>query len=84
MILYDRLSSLMARFEMQVAYAAPGTGNLRILGESGTGAPTRVTLHVRGSPEPDMPGETILIEARASWGGDANPLVAALPTCMSL
>jgi AraC-like DNA-binding protein len=84
MIRYDRLSSLMARFEMQVADAAPGTGNLRILGESGTGAPTRVTLHVRGSPEPDMPGETILIEARASWGGDANPLVAALPTCMSL
>ncbi|MEQ8393907.1 AraC family transcriptional regulator [Thalassobaculum sp.] len=84
MIRYDRLSSLMARFEMRVADAAPGTGNLRILGDAGTGAPTRMTLHVRGSPEPDGIGETVLIEAQASWGGDANPLVAALPTCMSL
>ncbi|MEQ8815173.1 MAG: AraC family transcriptional regulator [Thalassobaculum sp.] len=84
MIRYDRLSALIARFEMRVSDAEPGTGNLRILGDAVTGAPTRIALGLRG-PGPDgRPGEAVLVEASASWGGDSNPLVAALPASVSL
>ncbi len=69
----------MARFEMRVTEAAAGTGNLRILGNAATGTPTRMTLNLRGAPGPGTAGETALLEATAGWGGDANPLVAALP-----
>lgn len=79
MIRYDRLSALIARFEMRVADARPGCGNLRILGDSGTGEPRRMTLWLRG-PEPvGPPGEAPLIEMEAHWGGASNPLLAALP-----
>lgn len=81
---YDRLSALIARFEMQVTGTAPGTGNLRILGDPISGAPTRMTLRLRGPAAPVPDGETMLVEAEARWGGDSNPLLAALPECVSL
>lgn len=84
MIRYDRLSALIARFEMRVADAEPGAGNLRILGDAASGQPTRIALRLRG-PEPDgRPDEAVLVEAAASWGGDSNPLFAALPASVSL
>ncbi len=81
---HDRLSALMARFEMRVVEAATGTGNLRILGDAGTGSPTRMTLDMRGAPRPDAADGVVLMEATAEWGGVANPLVAALPARISL
>ena len=81
---YDRLSALIARFEMRVSVAGPGTGNLRILGDAATGAPTRIALCLRGPGPKGRPGEAVLIEADASWGGESNPLVAALPAAVSL
>ena len=74
----------MARFEMRVVEAATGTGNLRILGDAGTGSPTRMTLDLRGAPRPDAADGVVLMEATAEWGGVANPLVAALPARISL
>ena len=81
---YDRLSALIDRFEMRIVDAAPGTGNLRVLGDAASGAPTRMTLCLRGAASPAEAGEAALLEATASWGGDANPLVAALPARISL
>lgn len=81
---YDRLSALIARFEMRITDAAAGTGNLAILGDAETGAPTRMTLRLRGHGEPVPDGETVLLEAEASWGGESNPLLAALPPGVSL
>ncbi|GHD51418.1 AraC family transcriptional regulator [Thalassobaculum fulvum] len=84
MIRYDRLSALIARFEMRVVQADPGTGNLRILGDADTGTPSRMTLRLRGPAGAGPAGERPLIEAAATWGGDSNPLLAALPACVSL
>lgn len=83
MIRYDRLSALIARFEMRVADASAGTGNLRILGDAGTGEPRRMTLWLRGPAPADPPGEEPLIEMQAGWGGASNPLLAALPDCVA-
>ncbi len=84
MIRYDRLSALIARFEMRVAPAEPGAGNLRVLGDPDTGVPTRMTLRLRGPEAAGTAVEVPLIEAAASWGGDSNPLLAALPGHMSV
>lgn len=85
MIRYDRLSALIARFEMRVTDAEPGTGNLRVLGDQASWHPTRMTLRLRG-PASNARDDTevTLIEAAASWGGASNPLLAALPACVSL
>lgn len=83
MIRYDRLSALIARFEMRVVDADPGTGNLRILGDA-DGRPERMTLQLRGAPPPVGPGAVPLLEARASWGGESNPLLAALPAVVTV
>jgi len=84
MIRYDRLSALIARFEMRVSDAEPGTGNLRILGDAASGHPARIALRLRGPVTDDRPDERALVEATASWGGESNPLFAALPATVSL
>lgn len=84
MIRYDRLSALISRFEMRVAAAEPGCGNLRILGDAASGQPTRMAFALRGPLAAPDRGETVLIESVASWGGDSNPLLAALPARVSL
>lgn len=84
MIRLDRLSALIARFEIRVADTEPGTGNLRVLGDVAGGLPTRVELWLRGTAPADPPGERPLIEAHASWGGTSNPLLAALPDSVSM
>jgi len=69
---YDRLSALMLRFQMRVASAPPGAGNL-VLAD---GAPDRAIywpLVARDAAGP------VRMEMRAEWGADTNPLLAALP-----
>jgi AraC-like DNA-binding protein len=81
---YDRLSSLIHRFALAVKVCAPGGGNMRVLGDAGTGAPTRVIFSPSGRAIAQPVGETILIEAQVDWGGNANPLLAALPSTLAL
>ena len=73
---YDRLSALMQHFQMQVAIAAPGRGNLIVFGNEETG-PQGIEFWPRGAAG-TLSNER-LFEATADWGGGANPLIAALP-----
>jgi len=74
----DRLEALIARFEMTVTPAPQGDGNLAILGCPETGEP-KVAVFAPGAEATCCSGEPLLVSARASWGGDANPLLTALP-----
>jgi len=74
----DRLSALISRFEMSVIPAPDGDGNLAILGCPATGEPTMAVFSPRGQAD-CCNGEPLLVSAHATWGGDANPLLTALP-----
>lgn len=74
----DRLSALIARFEVRVEIAEPGQGNLLILGDAGSFAPHQVVLRPDGSPACVGTPGTVLFEANAQLGGPVNPLVTAL------
>lgn len=68
----DRLSALMARFELNVSPCPPEQANFCILGTDGT--PTCLTMTAK-----PLHSQTALAHARVSWGGDDNPLLTALP-----
>jgi AraC-like DNA-binding protein len=70
---YDRLSALMARFQMRVTPAPTGTGNLVVLGAP---APRRAVYWPRGDRDDRGP---VRLEMRADWDAETNPLLAALP-----
>ncbi|MEO0371510.1 MAG: AraC family transcriptional regulator [Pseudomonadota bacterium] len=68
----DRLSALMARFDLSVAHCPPAHANFCILGPEGTPSclcMTAKSVHVQNA----------LAHARVSWGGADNPLLTALP-----
>lgn len=67
----DRLSALMARFQIRVAPALPGAGNLVVLG-----APDRAIYWPLGGRDGVGPAR---LEMQAEWGADSNPLLASLP-----
>lgn len=89
----DRLSALISRFELSVTAAGPETANVMLRpappGEADADARMtaetawrlllsprgRIADHAPRDAEPAAPG----FSARFSWGGAANPLVAALP-----
>ena len=70
-IRYDRLSSLMANFEMRVRPVEAGQGNIAIYGDDQAEAPTQVQFWPLGHTERRDP----ILEMRAEWGGAANPLI---------
>jgi AraC-like DNA-binding protein len=77
---YDRLSALMRHFHMTVEPAHAGQGNFIVFGDQENGKPAGVEFW----PRPEQAGSEIpfgsrLLEARAEWGGQDNPLIAALP-----
>jgi AraC-like DNA-binding protein len=74
----DRLSALISRFEMTVTPALGGEGNLAILGYPATGEPRMAVFSPRGDAN-CCNDDPVLVSAHASWGGDANPLLTALP-----
>jgi AraC-like DNA-binding protein len=74
----DRLDALIARFEMTVVPAPDDDGNLAILGCPATGEPRSVVFAPRAEAR-CCNGEPLLVSAHADWGGDANPLLSALP-----
>jgi AraC-like DNA-binding protein len=74
----DRLEALLSRFVMSVTPAPAGDGNLAILGCPQTGEPRMAVFAPRAEAR-CCNGEPLLVSAHASWGGDANPLLSALP-----
>ena len=74
----DRLEALLARFEMRVTLAPNGDGNLAILGCPSTGEPTMAVFAPRAEAR-CCNDEPLLVSANASWGGEINPLLTALP-----
>lgn len=74
----DRLEALLSRFAMSVSPAPDGDGNLAILGCPETGEPTMAVFAPRAEAR-CCNGEPLLVSAHATWGGDANPLLSALP-----
>ncbi len=75
----DRLEALISRFEMTVTPAPAGDGNLAILGCPETGEPRMGVFAPRAEAACACEGDRLLVSAHASWGGDANPLLRALP-----
>ena len=71
----DRLSALMARFELSVEPCTQDHANLWILG---TAEDPHSLLLTRNSA-PLAPSQNVLAFARVTWGGDDNPLLSALP-----
>ena len=74
----DRLDALITRFEMTVTPAEGAEGNLAILGCPETGEPRGVVFAPRAEAR-CCNDEPLLVSVHASWGGDANPLLSALP-----
>lgn len=68
----DRLSALMARFELNVAPCVQEDANFCILGSED--APSCLCMSSKPFNAP-----TALAYARVSWGGADNPLLMALP-----
>ena len=81
---YDRLSTLIARFNLRVSQTAPKDGNLCVFGAADGGEPARVEIRTDGKPPRAATGERPLAAARIEWGGRSNPLMRALPPCVSL
>ena len=76
----DRLSALMARFQLVVRPCMDAAGNFLILGTQGEPDPTSLLLNADGQPAHHDPAtEAVLLRATVSWGGRENPLLAALP-----
>jgi len=75
----DRLEALISRFEMTVAPAPDGDGNLAILGCPATGEPRAAVFAPRAEARCCCEGDRLLVSANATWGGAANPLLRALP-----
>lgn len=77
---YDRLSALLARFELGVTPARQGGSNLRILAAAHYALPNRILFSPRDFiTDTVAQGETILFSAEVVWGGSFNPLLSALP-----
>jgi AraC-like DNA-binding protein len=74
----DRLSALLSRFHIGVTVAPQGGGNMLIIGQAGSAIPTRIELQAEPYTFTGATGEIALLELRADWGGQANPLLRAL------
>ncbi|NNF80964.1 MAG: helix-turn-helix transcriptional regulator [Rhizobiales bacterium] len=70
----------MANFEMRVRPVEAGQGNIAVYGDDPAGTPDLVQFWPLGHTERRDP----ILEMRAEWGGRANPLVAALPSMLSI
>ena len=81
----DRLSALIASFELSVAPCPRETANLLLFEASDTAAPVRLIFAPsKPAPHQDQPGETLSFAAKADWGGASNPLLSALPDTIDL
>ncbi len=77
---YDRLSALLARFELCVTPAEQQHSNLLILSGGLNTLPGRIVFTPRCfSEQPLARHESVLFAAQVEWGGSFNPLLSALP-----
>ena len=81
---YDRLSSLLAHFELQVFPCDDPVTNLSIFEDRTTGLPTRVVLSPRKRRIARLANEVPLFLGDMEWGGEINPLFLALPENIEL
>lgn len=82
MLAFDRLTTLIERFSLQVRPAAPEAATLVVSGDA-AGAAAHVWLGPPGAAAPESAGEPVFA-ALVDWGGAANPLMAALPDRVGL
>jgi len=82
---FDRLSSLIHRFSLQVTPVPGAPVNLIILQDIQTGQPSQIILSPLSSlPKLKLEGECVMFSARTTWGGGDNPLFATLPEIIKI
>lgn len=80
----DRLSALISRFAIAIAPAARDAANV-VVYQDDNGRPSRVLFATRSALSCDQgDGAEVAFCAAADWGGDANPLLTALPPVIEL
>lgn len=77
---YDRLSTLMNRFALEVRPSPADAAHLFVLQQAGATQPHQLVLAPHPSapfrPAPDV---QVIFSAAVDWGGPDNPLLSALP-----
>lgn len=82
---YDRLSSLISRFNLKVTPLDDSWANLAILQNTANKEPTRILLAPLNSLPPlNLTQESILFSALTDWGGRDNPLFSTLPQLIEM
>ncbi|MGL1921836.1 MAG: AraC family transcriptional regulator [Hyphomicrobiales bacterium] len=85
MTIIDRLSALMARFELSVRPSDSPLADMTIFADVNTGLPTRLVLcpheNIENHPEDT---EIRMFMAQINWGGKTNPLFSALPNKLEI
>lgn len=83
----DRLSALIARFELQAEIACcPEQANLYLLADARSGELSRIEFWPIAQGELDSISEkdSLMVAASINLGGEANPLARALPSRITL
>lgn len=82
---FDRLSSLISRFELLVQPTDADNADLFVYANIHTNTPSRVILSPNSTTAPQVNSdEFIIFKANVEWGGQSNPLFQALPNVLEL
>lgn len=82
---FDRLSSLMSRFKLQVTPSHWAKGHLFIIADKTTDQPSSVILSPSGDQAIKLSAtDKPMFCAQVDWGGGTNPLFQALPETLEL
>lgn len=82
---FDRLSSLMAHFELGVSPTVSDDADLFIYADIISKNPSRVILCPHKKiPNQPRDNEMLIFKAEVKWGGESNPLFSALPDILEL
>lgn len=85
MIKFDRLSSLISRFELIVQPTDSAIADLYVYANSNSNTPSRVILSPNSAIVPPLNAdESVVFKADVEWGGQSNPLFQALPNVLEL
>lgn len=79
---FDRLTTLMHRFQLEVQPAPLDDATLIVLQDE-DGAPQTMRFRT-GTARFDVPEQSVLFAANVEWSGLSNPLLAALPAIMEI